>query len=374
MLVGVPKEIKTEEYRVGVTPGGVAQFVHAGHHVLVQKGAGEGSGFGDEEYRKAGANVVADAREVYGRSDMVVKVKELIEPEYDLIREGGILFTYLHLAADEKLTQVLMKKKVRAIAYETVELPDGTLPLLTPMSEIAGRLSIQVGAWYLQRPNGGSGRLLGGVPGVLPANVVIIGGGVVGSNAAEMALGLGATVTIITRNVERLRFLSQVFYPRGRLYTLASNTWNVASAVKDADLVIGSVLVPGAKAPKMVTRDMIRTMRQGSVVVDVAVDQGGCFETTRPTTHADPIYLVDGVIHYCVTNMPGSVPRTATLALTNATMPYALQLANKGFERAVKEDPALAMGVNTYAGNMTCSGVADAFGLECAELGKVLAA
>lgn len=356
-----------------MTPSGAAELVHAGHRVLVQRGAGEGSGFDDGEYAACGVSIIADAKEVYRRADMIVKVKELVESEYGLFRKGGILFTYLHLAADEKLTRFLMERMVKAIGYETVELSDGSLPLLTPMSEIAGRLSAQVGAWFLQKPNGGSGRLLGGVPGVSPANVAVIGGGVVGANAAEMALGLGATVTIVDKNIDRLRSLGQIYYHRGRLYTLASDTINIASAVKASDLLVGAVLVHGAKAPKLVTRDMIRTMKPGSVAVDVSVDQGGCFETTRPTTHADPTYVVDGVIHYCVSNIPGCVPRTATLALTNATLPYVLQLANKGFERAVRENPALAKGVNTYAGNMTCGGVADAFGLECAELSKVLA-
>lgn len=372
MIVGVPKEIKTEEYRVGLTPGGAAELVHAGHQVLVQKGAGEGSGFSDREYIASGASIATDTRDVYGRTDMIVKVKGLEEPEYDLVREGGIFFAYLHLAAAEKLTCVLLNKKVRAIAYETVELPDGSLPLLTPMSEIAGRLAVQAGAWYLQKPLGGSGRLLGGVAGVFPANVLIIGGGTVGSNAAEMALGLGATVTIIDKNIDRLRFLSQIYHSHGRLYTLASSAWNTAAAVKDADLVVGAVLVHGARAPKVLTRDMIRTMKPGSVVVDVSVDQGGCFETTRPTTHADPTYVVDSVIHYCVTNMPGCVPRTSTLALTNATIPYVLQLADKGFERAVRENLALAKGVNVYAGKVICAGVAEACRLECVSLSQVL--
>lgn len=361
MIVGVPKEVKDRENRVSTTPAGVREFVAHGHQVIVERTAGGGSGFADDEYAATGAELVDSHAEVFARADMIVKVKEPVASEYDLLRKGQLLFTYLHLAADEPQTRALMKSGVQAVAYETVQLPNGTLPLLTPMSEVAGRMAVQVGAHYLERTNGGRGMLLGGVPGVPGANVVVVGGGVVGTNAAQMALGMGANVTILDRNVERLRYLDQVLH--GRIHTLASNSQNVAEVTRDADLVIGGVLIAGAKAPKLVTRAMIGAMRAGSVVVDVAIDQGGCIETAKPTSHSDPIYLVDGVIHYCVTNMPGAVPRTSTLALSNVTLPYALELADRGLFEAAKRDASLAKGINVLNGTVTYQAVADAFGL-----------
>ena len=371
MIIGVPKEIKTAENRVGATPAGVDAFVRAGHRVLVEKGAGEGSGFSDEEYKRAGAEIVPTAADAWG-AEAVLKVKEPIEPEYKFLRENLLLFTYLHLANPEleKLTRLLMERKVTAIAYETVELADGTLPLLEPMSEVAGRMAVQVAAHYLEKPSGGRGKLLGGVPGVRPCTVVVIGVGTVGRNAVEVALGMGATVIAIDLKIDKLRHLSEIFH--GNLITLSSNPHNIAEAVKRADVVIGAVLVPGARAPHVVTREMVRNMKPGSVIVDVAIDQGGCIETSRPTTHADPVFVEEGVIHYCVTNMPGAVPRTSTYALTNATLPYALKLANLGFVEAVKSDPALAKGVNVYKGFVTCEGVAKAHGLEYKPLKELL--
>jgi alanine dehydrogenase len=360
MIVGVPKEIKDLENRVSVTPGGVAEFIRHGHTVLVERAAGMGSGFSDEEYTRAGATIIDTHDAVFAQAEMIVKVKEPIAPEYELLRESQLLFTYLHLAAEERLTRVLMERKVQAVAYETVQLPNGSLPLLTPMSEVAGRMSTQVGAHLLERTYGGRGLLLGGVPGVPGADVVIVGGGVVGTNAAQVALGMGANVTIVERNIERLRFLDQVLH--GRFHSLASNQSNLAEAVRGADLVIGSVLLPGAKAPKLVTAAMISSMQRGAVVVDVAIDQGGCFETSRPTSHSDPTYIIDGVVHYCVTNMPGAVPRTSTLALSNVTLPYALELADKGLFEAAHHDPALAKGINVLNGQVTYEAVADAFG------------
>ncbi|GAP63502.1 alanine dehydrogenase [Ardenticatena maritima] len=369
MIVGVPKEIKDNEYRVGLTPASVRQLVDAGHSVLVETGAGEGSGFSDDDYRAAGASIVASAAEAWG-AEMVVKVKEPLPQEYDFLRPDLILFTYLHLAADERLTLAMRDSGVIGIAYETVELPDGRLPLLTPMSEVAGRMAVQVGAYYLEKMNGGRGKLLGGVPGVRPATVVIIGGGVVGTNAAKIALGMGANVVILDINVDRLRYLEEIF--GGRLTTIASNTHNIAEAVKRADLLIGAVLVKGAKAPKLVTREMVSTMKPGSVIVDVAVDQGGCIETTRPTTHSNPTFFVDGVLHYCVANMPGAVPRTSTYALNNATLPYTLKLAAHGLD-AIRQDPALAKGVNVFKGHITYPAVAEAFGLPYTPLETLLA-
>ncbi|MEW6231170.1 MAG: alanine dehydrogenase [Chloroflexota bacterium] len=370
MNIGVPREVKDNEYRVAATPAGVEILAKAGHHVLVEAGAGEGSGFTNAEYAQVGAEIAPTHAEAFTKTDLVLKVKEPLSSEYELLRPGLILFTYLHLAAIEELTRELVRKNVTAVAYETVQLADGTLPLLTPMSEVAGRMAVQVGAHYLEKMNGGRGKLLGGVPGVSPCNVVIIGGGTVGINAAQIALGLGAQVTIIDKNVERLRYLSEVLH--GRLVTLMSNPLNIAQAVSYADLVIGAVLVPGAKAPNLVTREMVKTMKTGSVVVDVAVDQGGCVETCHPTTHSAPTYTVDGVVHYCVTNMPGAVPRTSTYALSNVTLPYALKLANLGFVNAVKADPALAKGVNVYAGHVTYKAVADAFGMEYHPLESLL--
>jgi alanine dehydrogenase len=370
MIVGVPREIKDRENRVSVTPAGVHQYVVQGHIVLVETTAGDGSGFSDGEYAAAGAEIVATHEEVFERAEMIAKVKEPVAAEYDLLREGQILFTYLHLAADEPLTRALIERRVSAVAYETVQLDSRQLPLLTPMSEVAGRMSIQVGAHYLERTQGGRGTLLGGVPGVPGANVVIIGGGVVGTNAAQMALGLGANVTILDMSIERLRFLDQVLH--GRLHTLASNPFNTADAVTEADVVIGSVLIPGAKAPKLVTAEMVKSMRPGSVMVDVAIDQGGCFETSRPTSHSNPTFTVDGVTHYCVTNMPGAVPRTSTLALANVTIPYGLALANQGLFTAIQKDVSLARGVNVLDGHVTYAGVAEAFGLPYVPLDQVL--
>ena len=369
MIIGLPKEIKDNEYRVAMTPGGVLQLVRAGHEVWVETNAGEGSGFPDAQYQAAGAKIVPTNADAWS-AQMVVKVKEPQPSEYEFMRPDLVLFTYLHLAAEERLTREMMARGTTGIAYETVELPNGQLPLLTPMSEVAGRMAIQVGARYMEKMYGGRGKLLGGVPGVRPANVVIIGAGVVGTNAAQMALGVGAQVYIIDINLDRLRYLDEVL--GGRLTTLSSNPLTIAEAVRRADLVVGAVLIKGAKAPKLVTREMISTMTPGSVIVDVAVDQGGCVEATRPTTHSDPIIVVGDVILYCVANMPGAVPRTSTYALSNATLPYVVRLANLGAEGAVRADPALAKGVNTYKGKVTYPGVAEAFGLEYTVLETLL--
>lgn len=369
MIVGVPKEIKDNEYRVAMTPGGARQLVEAGHQVWVETSAGEGSGFPNAQYQEAGAKIVPTDGDAWG-AQMVIKVKEPQPSEYDFLRADLVLFTYLHLAAEERLTHEMMQRGLTGIAYETVELPNGSLPLLTPMSEVAGRMAIQVGAQYLEKMNGGRGKLLGGVPGVLPADVVIIGAGVVGTNAAQMALGMGAQVFIIDINVDRLRYLDEVL--GGRLITLSSNPLTIAEAVRRADLLVGAVLIKGAKAPKLVTREMISTMTPGSVIVDVAVDQGGCVETTHATTHSDPTFLVDGVVHYCVANMPGAVPRTSTYALSNATLPYAAKLASMGAEAAMQADSSLAKGVNTYKGKLTYPGVAEAFDLEYTPLETLL--
>ncbi|HEY1984634.1 MAG TPA: alanine dehydrogenase [Terracidiphilus sp.] len=357
MIIGVPKEIKDHEARVGVTPAAAKALTEAGHTVLVETHAGAMSGFPDHEYQDAGAEIVGDAGNVWGKSDTVVKVKEPIESEYVYFREGLVLFTYLHLAPLPDLTDKLLSSKVIGIAYETVRDRQGTLPLLTPMSEVAGRMSVQVGATYLEKERGGRGILLGGVPGVPPAHVTIIGGGIVGTNAARIALGFGAKVTLVDLNLNRLREIDDIF--NGRVYTLASNSYNVAHATHEADLVIGGVLIPGATAPKIVTRSMVSKMKKGAVIVDVAIDQGGCVETARPTSHSDPSYVVDGVVHYCVTNMPGAVPHTSTLALTNATFPYLMRLANLGAREALKHDPGLAEGLNTYLGALTYRGVAE---------------
>ena len=358
MRIGVPTEIKDNEYRVGMTPSGVRDLTADGHQVLVQKGAGNGSGFADEEYQAAGARILPDADAVYAEADMIVKVKEPIEPDLKRLKDGQLLFTYLHLAPVPDLTKALLDKKIIGIAYETITDERGrTLPLLTPMSEVAGRMSVHVGAYYLHKPNGGRGVLLGGVPGVLPSDVVIIGGGVVGTNAAKMAVGLGARVTILDTNLDRLRQLDDIF--RGSVQTLASSGAHIAEAVTHADLLVGGVLIPGASAPKLVTRAMIKEMKKGSVIVDVAIDQGGCVETAHATTHSNPVYEVDGVIHYCVANMPGAVPRTSTIALTNATLPYTRMLANQGFEKAIKSNKGLAEGVNVYHGKITYKAVAD---------------
>lgn len=361
MIIGVPKEIVDNEYRVGITPGGIRQLVEAGHRVLVETDTGEGSGFSDEEYKISGAKIVSTNADAWS-AELVVKVKEPQPNEYEFMRPDLVLFTYLHLAADQRLTREMMARGVTGIAYETVELPNGKLPLLTPMSEVAGRMAIQIGAYYLEKMNGGRGKLLAGVPGVRPADVVIIGAGVVGTNAAQVALGMGAHVMIIDIDLDRLRYLNEVM--GGRLITLSSNPLNIAETVRLADLLVGAVLIKGARAPKLVTREMIRTMNPGSVVVDVSVDQGGCVETTQPTTHSKPTFLVDGVIHYCVANIPGAVPRTSTYALSNATLPYVVKLANMGAEAAVRADPSLAKGVNIYKGKITYPAVAEALGLE----------
>ena len=357
MIIGVPKEIKDSEARVGVTPAGAKALTESGHTVLIETLAGAQSGFPDAEYQNAGAEIVGDPGYVWGKSEMVVKVKEPIESEYSYFREGLVLFTYLHLAPLPALTNKLLESKVIGIAYETVRDRHGNLPLLMPMSEVAGRMSVQVGASYLERERGGRGILLGGVPGVPPAHVAILGGGVVGSNAARIALGLGARTTLIDMNLNRLRELDDIF--GGRLYTLASNSYNIAQVTREADLVIGGVLIPGATAPKLVSRAMVSQMKKGAVIVDVAIDQGGCVETARPTSHSDPSYKVDGVVHYCVTNMPGAVPHTSTLALTNSTFPYLLRLANLGARESLKQDAGLAEGLNTWLGTLTYRGVAE---------------
>jgi len=361
MRVGVPREIKVHEYRVGLVPAGVRELVAAGHEVLVESGAGNGIGVDDAQFRSAGAAIAARASEVFERAEMVVKVKEPQPAECEMLRQGQVLFTYLHLAADPVQARGLMKSGVTAIAYETVTAPNGSLPLLTPMSEVAGRMSIQVGAASLQKANGGFGILLGGVPGVPPAKVVILGGGVAGTHAAEMAVGLRADVTVVDRSVDRLRELSSLF--GSALRTEYSTTATIERLVRDADLVVGAVLVAGATAPKLVTRAMIATMKPGAVLVDISIDQGGCFETSRPTTHAEPTFVVDGVIHYCVANMPGAVPRTSTLALTNATLPYVRALAELGWQAAFRRDPGLAAGLNVHAGEITHEVVAKALGL-----------
>jgi alanine dehydrogenase len=373
--VGVPKEIKNNEYRVAITPSGAHMLHQAGHRVLIERGAGAGSGFPDEDYAGAGAVIVPEAPEVWARADMIMKVKEPLPEEFGFFRENLTLFTYLHLAAAGALTEQLIEKKVTGIAYETIQLANGSLPLLTPMSEVAGRMSVQVGAHFLERFYGGRGVLLGGVPGVPPADVVIMGGGIVGTNAAKMALGLGASVVIIERSADRMRYLDDVF--GGRLRTLMSTPYNIASAVRKADLLIGAVLIPGARAPKLVTEEMVEQMKPGSVIVDVAVDQGGSIETIdRVTTHSEPTYEKHGVIHYAVANMPGAVPRTSTLALTNATMPYALELAGNGGgpEQALRNSLPLRLGVNTFRGHITHAAVAESVGRPYVRLDSLLQA
>ena len=369
MKIGCPKEIKVHEYRVGLVPAGVRELVAAGHQVMVETHAGAGIGIGDDAYRAAGATVAPDAKSVFAASDLVVKVKEPQPAEYPFFRPNLILFTYLHLAPLPELTQKLLESKVAGVAYETIRERDGSLPLLTPMSEVAGRMSVQIGAQYLERPNGGRGILLGGVPGVAPANVVILGGGVVGTNAAKMALGMGAHVVIIDRSLNRLRELDDIF--NGNVVTLASNVITISENLKTADLVVGGVLIPGASAPRLVRREMISSMKRGSVVVDVAIDQGGCFETSHATTHTAPTYFVDGVLHYCVSNMPAAVPHTSTFALTNATFPYLLELANYGLETACQRHPGLGEGVNTYKGFITYKGVAESQGLQWRNIATV---
>lgn len=369
MCIGIPKEIKTEEYRVAITPSGVEELVKRGHIVYVQKDAGIGSGITNEDYEKAGAKILDSLKEIYENSDMVIKVKEPLEEEYEFLRENLILFTFLHLAADEKLTKKLLEKKVIGIAYETVEV-NGELPLLKPMSEIAGRMSVQEGVKYLEKTFGGRGVLISGVPGVPPARVVIIGGGTVGTNAALMASGIGADVYVLDINIDRLRYLSEIM-PKN-VKTLYSSSYNIREVIKEADLLISGVLIHGAKAPKVISRDMLKEMKDGSVFVDVAIDQGGSSETSRPTTHKDPIYKVDNVIHYCVANMPGAVPRTSTFALTNATIKYIIKLADLNWPDAIINEPALRKGVNTYKGYITYPAVAEAFEMEYVPIEKLL--
>jgi len=370
LIIGVPREIKDKEFRVGIVPAGVRKLAASGHRVLVGSGAGLGSGIPDREFERAGAKLVQDAAAVYNGADLVMKVKEPLVPEYAYMREGLILFTYLHLAPLQELTRVLLDKKVIAIAYETVRRDNEFLPLLAPMSEVAGRMSIQVGAHYLEKEAGGRGILLGGVTGVEPGHVVILGSGTVGSNAARMAVGLGASVTIMGRNSARLAALETTF--PGKIKTRPASRENIAEEIGRADLVIGAVLVPGAAAPKLITRDMLALMQKGAVLVDVSIDQGGCIESSRPTTHSDPVYEVDGIIHYCVANMPGAVPRTSTFALTNATLPFVLALADKGLRKAIQEDNALKRGVNTYMGFLANREVAEAQKREFADIDKLL--
>jgi alanine dehydrogenase len=371
MKIGVPREIKNHEYRVAITPAGVMEMVRHGHEVFIEQDAGIGSSISNEEYVKAGAKMLVTADEVWQTGDMIMKVKEPIAAEYDRMREGQLLFTYLHLAAEQKCTDALLKKKVTGVAYETVELTDRSLPLLAPMSEVAGRLAPQVGAYSLMRANGGRGVLLGGVPGVKPAKVVVLGGGVSGLHAAQIALGMGADVTILDLNIPRLRQIDLAF--NGAIKTLASNAFAIEQECLAADLVIGAVLVPGAKAPKLVSNELVSRMKPGSVLVDIAIDQGGCFEDSHATTHADPTYTVHNSVFYCVANMPGSVPNTSTYALTNVTLPYAVALANKGWKQALKDDKALALGLNTHAGKVTYPAVAEAFGYELLKLEDAIA-
>lgn len=370
MIIGVPKEVKDHEARVGLLPSGAKALHEAGHRVLVQAGAGVGSSLPDEEYREAGASIVATAAEVWAGADLVVKVKEPQPSEYPLLRPGLILFTYLHLAPLPELTAALVDARVSAVAYETIREGEHSLPLLTPMSEVAGRMAVQVGAQYLEAPLGGRGILLGGVPGVAPANVTIVGGGVVGHQAAKVAVGLGAHVTIIDRSLDRLRELDDIY--SSQIVTLASNTYTIRESVRQADLVIGAVLIPGASAPKLIRREMVASMRKGSVMVDVAIDQGGCFETSHATTHTDPVYVVDGVIHYCVSNMPAAVPHTSTFALNNATFPYLLELANHGLESACSRNAAIREGVNTYQGHIVYRAVAESQGREWRDLASLM--
>ena len=370
MIVGILKEIKVQENRVCMTPAGVEVMKLNGHNLLVEKNAGAGSGFEDEAYLQAGAEIVETAKEVYERSEMVMHVKEPLPSEYNFIKKDQIIFTYLHLAADKELTEALLKTGSVCIAYETIQKADGSLPLLIPMSEVAGRMAIQQGAKYLEMAQGGDGVLLGGVPGVDPGMVVIIGGGIVGTNAAKMACGLGAKVYILDMNLDRLRYLSDVM--PANCFLLFASPATTRDLVSRADVVVGAVLVPGAKAPKLVTREMVKTMKKGSVLVDVAIDQGGCFETSKATTHTDPTFVVDGVVHYCVANMPGAVAKTSTMALTNATLPYTVQIANKGWKRAMKENPEIKLGANVINGKVTYKGVADAFGLDLTPIDELL--
>jgi len=362
MLVGIPKEVKLNEYRIAILPVGVEALIQKGHEVIIQENAGLGSGISDDEYIAAGATIVKSPEDVYHDAEMVMKVKEPMPEEYNLIREGLVVFTYFHFAANEELTKGMLSQKAICIAYETIETEDGALPLLTPMSEVAGRMAIQEGAKYLEKPMMGRGILLGGVPGVAPANVLILGGGVVGTSAAKIAAGFGARVTIMDIDLDRLRYLDDIM-PRN-VVTLMSNAHNIRDNAREADLLIGAVLLTGGRAPRLVTRDVVKEMKPGAVIVDVAVDQGGCVETTRPTTHANPTFVEHGVVHYCVTNMPGAVGRTSSYALCNVTLPYALELANKGWKKALKENPALLKGLNIASGRTTFQAIADAFNLE----------
>ncbi len=361
MIIGVPKEIKPNENRVALTPAGTLELVKRGHKVYIQSTAGLGSGFKDEEYREAGAEILPTIEAVYDIAEMIVKVKEPIEPEYKLIKEGQLLFTYFHFASGEALTHAMIEQKPICLAYETVQLSDRSLPLLIPMSEVAGRMAIQEGAKYLEKPQKGRGILLGGVPGVPPAKVLILGGGIVGTQAAKMAAGLGADVTILDINLQRLRELADIM--PANVSTIFSNEYNIRSLIKTSDLIVGAVLIPGAKAPNLITRGMLKDMNPGTVLVDVAVDQGGCIETCKPTTHADPVFIIDDVLHYCVANMPGAVPYTSTIALTNATLPYTIRLAEKGWKQACAEDEALKKGLNIIEGTVVYKSVADTFGL-----------
>lgn len=370
MIIGVPKEIKNNENRVAITPAGVKGLVDNGHDVYIEKEAGIGSGISDQQYIEAGADILSEAAEVFAKAEMVIKVKEPLEEEYSYFRPGQILFTYLHLAADQKLTRALMNREVVSIAYETIQLADGSLPLLIPMSEVAGRLAIQAGACFLEKPKGGKGVLLGGVPGVKPGKVVILGGGTVGINSAKMAVGLGADVTILDVNAKQMRYLDDIF--QGRVKTVMSNSYHILEEIKDADLVVGAVLIPGAKAPYLITEEMLKEMQPGSVIADVAIDQGGCIETSYPTTHDDPVFVKKGIIHYSVANMPGAVPRTSTYALTNVTLPYALELANKGYKKALKDNPYLARGLNVYKGKVSYRAVAEAFDMEYTSISDLL--
>jgi alanine dehydrogenase len=370
MIIGVPKEIKSDENRVALTPAGALEFTKRGHEVYVQQTAGIGSGFSDEAYADAGAKLLPTIEDVYGVAEMIMKVKEPIESEYRLIRKDQLLFTYFHFASYEPLTNAMIESGSVCLAYETVELKDRSLPLLIPMSEVAGRMAVQEGAKYLEKPSGGRGVLLGGVPGVPPAKVLILGGGIVGTQAAKMAAGLGADVAILDINLARLRYLADVMQPN--VSTMYSNEYNIRELIQTHDLIVGAVLIPGAKAPNLITRDMLKTMRPGTVLVDVAVDQGGCIETCKPTTHADPVYVIDDVVHYCVANMPGAVPYTSTIALTNATLPYAIKLAEKGWKAACSADPALKLGLNVVNGKVVYEGVSKAFGLDYTPVDEVL--
>lgn len=370
MIIGVPKEIKNNENRVALTPAGATELVKRGHQVFVQHTAGEGSGFPDDEYTAAGAAILPTIEDVYAIAEMIIKVKEPIEPEYKLIKEGQLLFTYFHFASYEPLTKAMVESKAICLAYETVEKVDRSLPLLVPMSEVAGRMSVQKGANYLEKPLKGRGILLGGVPGVLPAKVLILGGGIVGTQAAWMAAGLGADVTIMDVSIPRMRYLADVM--PANVKTMMSNEYNVRTMIKDSDLIIGAVLIPGAKAPHLITRDMLKDMKPGTVLVDVAVDQGGCIETCKPTTHENPTYIIDDVVHYCVANMPGAVPYTSTLALTNATLPYTIQLADKGWKKAARENAELVPGLNVIHGDIVYKAVAEAFGMDYVPVEKYL--